>query len=140
MEVIEQQILPGQFHSILRVRPAVERGQRRELLGVEHRFLSAPDPAFGFGLRGEDTAVIREIEFPIPGWDLHAGEFLFQIAEEVTGKTELEFRKHRIRRPQLVGIVEHDARRPAAVISHAVEVHHLRFVGDGLAVNRGHPN
>ena len=74
VEVIKQQILPGQFHSILRVRAPVERGKGCELFRIQYCFFGSADSALGFGLSRENSAMISEVEFAIPGRNLHVWE------------------------------------------------------------------
>ena len=68
------------------------------------------------------------------------GSFFSISAKKVTGETELELRVHRVGTHQLLGVVEHDARRASAVIANSVQVHHFGFVGNVLPVDRGHPD
>src|ERR1017187_4350563 len=122
------------------VRPPVQRGLRRKFLGIEYGFLCAPDSALGFGLRSKDSAVICEVEFAVPGRNLHVRKFLLHVAEEIASETKLKLRIHRVWTPELISVIEHDAGRPAAVIAHTVQMHHLGLVGNGFAIDRRHPD
>src|SRR5712671_1789747 len=96
VEMIEEQILPGQRYVVLGIRTPVQRSQGSEHLRIQHGFFGATDSALGFSLRGEDAAVIGEIKFTIPGGNLHAGKFFLQVTEEGASEAELELGKYRV--------------------------------------------
>src|SRR5262249_7241231 len=139
VEMIEQQVLPGFGHDVLRIRTSIQRRPRRELLRVQHILLRPPDSALGLSLGGKHSAMILEIKFPIPGGHLDRRQLLLHIAEEIARRTELQFRKYKTRRAYFLGMIEHDARRAATMIAHAVQVHHLGLVWNFRSVNRWHP-
>ncbi len=133
VELVEQHLAPRVVQVLLRIRLAPERRDRAELLGVEQQLFVAAIVALRRGLAGVDAAVILEVKLAVPRGDLHLRRFALQVVEErlrVIGE-----------QPRIDGVIslpalrglQHAARRPAAVVAHAVEVHdlvrpHLRCV------------
>ena len=128
VEVIEEQILPGELELILCIRPAEEGGHGRILLRVEHQFFIMTNSLFGVRLRRIHAPVIFEIEFVLPGRHFEIWEFLVQVGEKCFRRAEINLRKDGVRIPKAIGLIKHGASRAAAVVADSVQVKHLRRI------------
>src|SRR5207244_7631815 len=126
MEIVKEKALPSPLELALRILAPIEHCQRRNLFGVQQPLFCEADSLLRICLRGEDAAMVLEVEFVVPHRDVHTRKFLVQIIEESRSSAELQSREDDIGRHQTHSIVEHRARGTTTVVAHTIKVHHLR--------------
>ena len=150
VEAVKRDLLPGVRQLIGRIRIAIQPRQRSVILRMQSPLRPFAQVALQIGLRGIHAAVKLQIELVVPGGNgdfagRRRGRILITLGDGavVPGfrirsnlffdrgqvgirRAEFHLRRNFVRLHPAHALVENVARRPSAVIAHAIKVHQFR--------------